>query len=165
MKNLKYYYLKPTSYPYLIIEYLSKYKWIISLFIITLILSYPSYSLINNFLDKNRTIFENKNLIKENKQLINKLKKLNINDQHKIDPLLVNKEIKDILIKNKADIEEMQWNKKSNNIDIIFNQRFNTIVEIINKINTDKKVYFNQIRLIKMNKNQLVNCVLNLTIL
>ncbi len=164
MKKLKYYYLRPTSYPYLMIEFLSKHKWIVSLFIIIFILSYPSYHLIHTFLDKNNTILENQNLINKNNLLTHKLKKLNINNKSKIDPLLVNKNIKDILIKNKANIEEILWDKESNNIDIIFSQKFDAIVKIINQINSSQEVYFNQIRLIKMNKDQLVNCVLHLTI-
>ncbi len=164
MKILQDYYLKPNSYPYLIIEFLFRYKWSVSLCIIALILSYPSYQLVHTILDKNHVILENKTLIQKNIRLTNKLKKLNINTQ-KIEPLLIHKNIKALLIKNHANIEEILWHKESNNIDLIFNQKFSVITEIIQQINHNKNLYFNQIRLIKMNKDQRVSCVLNLTIL
>ncbi|MDG6881974.1 Uncharacterised protein [Phocoenobacter uteri] len=166
MNKLQQYYLNPTSSFYLFVRYLLDYKWLVALFITILILSYPSYRLVTTILAENIAINIHHKLLNDNVLITKKLSQLGIKkDEQKVDPLVLNKRIKVILIDNKINIEEMNWNKENNSIDIIFNQTFEQVAKAILQLNSDKSFAFNHITLIKMNKDYLVQCVVNLTIL
>ncbi|MDP8102000.1 hypothetical protein QJU37_09515 [Pasteurella atlantica] len=101
----------------------------------------------------------------KNSSLDKKLEQLKVVSMDNHSPLEINQKVKRILVKNKMNIESILWNKENNIIDVVFNQKFKNVVDVIIQISNTQNIYFNEINLIKINENHLVQCVLSLSIL
>ncbi|MBR0574294.1 MULTISPECIES: hypothetical protein [Pasteurellaceae] len=165
MNKIKKYYFQPSSYVYLFIEATLIHKVQISILIGLLIISYPVYDIFHNIKYQQKQ-FDTFQKYKENDlSLDKKLKKLKVVSIDNHSPLEINQKVKRILVKNKMNVESILWNKENNIIDVVFNQKFKNVVDVIIQISNTKNIYFNEINLIKINKNNLVQCVLSLSIL
>ncbi|MDP8162033.1 hypothetical protein QJU89_04185 [Pasteurella skyensis] len=166
MKWLRSYYLQPKSYIYLFINYLLKHPYVVGLFIGCVILSYPAYDFFNKYTIRNTERTLNNRLILNQAQLDKQLKTLNVLvEGNDIDPLAVNKKIKEILTTSNMNIESVLWDKESNVIDVVFHQTFENVYDVIKHINQINHISFNEISLIKLKRNNFIQCILSLSIL
>ncbi len=165
MNKIKKYYFQPSSYIYLFIEATLIHKIQISILIGLLIISYPLYDIFHNMQYQQKQFDTFQKYKAKNSSLDKKLEQLKVVSMDNHSPLEINQKVKRILVKNKMNIESILWNKENNIIDVVFNQKFKNVVDVIIQISNAQNIYFNEINLIKINENHLVQCVLSLSIL
>ncbi|MDP8099212.1 hypothetical protein [Pasteurella atlantica] len=165
MNKIKKYYFQPSSYIYLFIEATLIHKVQISILIGLLIISYPVYDIFHNIKYQQKQFDTFQKYKTNDLSLDKKLKKVKVVSIDNHSPLEINQKVKRILVKNKMNIESILWNKENNIIDVVFNQKFKNVVDVIIQISNAQNIYFNEINLIKINENHLVQCVLSLSIL
>ncbi|MDP8036573.1 hypothetical protein [Pasteurella atlantica] len=130
-----------------------------------MIISYPLYDIFHNMQYQQKQFDTFQKYKAKNSSLDKKLEQLKVVSMDNHSPLEINQKVKRILVKNKMNIESILWNKENNIIDVVFNQKFKNVVDVIIQISNAQNIYFNEINLIKINENHLVQCVLSLSIL
>ncbi|QLB21112.1 hypothetical protein A6B43_06050 [Vespertiliibacter pulmonis] len=162
MNNLiRYSYIKPYSNIYQFLTHLNRYLIIYIIITIIVILSYP---VLNYLFYKSKLTQQHQE--KENLQikLSTSIKlKESLNKHTKLENLqdkyisIINQKIKNILNKQQAKIENLQWSlDNEHKLYLTFNQQSNHIFHILSELNTLEKLYPKEILISKLDQDRMV---------
>lgn len=165
-KWLKQQYLLPNGTVYQILDYVIYHKLLVILLVSMSLLSYPIYQAVDLSDKKIALEKQQRQLQSKNEQLKISIAKLGFSDSKKVKPIYINKILKKILILESARVKNIQWvlgERKVVNIE--FTQNAEHIFNVIKAINKQTQIGFNEINLVKLNKDNLVQCILVLSVI